>query len=301
MQAQDVVTTIQNLAFQTARVSETGGRPNNEDYCDFAQVDQFGCWVVADGLGGHNGGEMAASTAAHVVIEQFRANPEISAKALESHIAAAQEKILHLQQQDAALKTMRTTLVVLISDSRSALWAHVGDSRLYRFQSRGLISQTEDHSVPQSLVKAGEITADKIRGHVDRNRLLRSLGEPGTARPSVMTSPAPLDESDAFLLCTDGFWEHVLEIEMLADLAASATPDQWLARSVSRLRRRVRGEYDNYSALAIFYTPNQSSTSGSAGRPELDYAASNQASVAELRPNKLHGDIQLFFAREYPT
>jgi PPM family protein phosphatase len=188
-----------------------------------------------------------------MVLESFRGNSELSSSALESHIAAAQEAILTLQRQDPTVSEMRTTLVVLISDSRRALWAHVGDSRLYRFQARGLIAQTEDHSVPQSLAKAGEISPDEIRGHPDRNRLLRSLGEHGPARASVLPAPTSLCDTDSFLLCTDGFWEHVLEIEMLADLVASSTPGEWLDRAASRLRKRVAAEHDNYTAMAIFH------------------------------------------------
>lgn len=258
MHQENVAMAGQTSLFQTARLCEVGGRPNNEDFCAFLPLDNAACWVVADGLGAHNGGEIASKTAAEVVLESFRGNPEVSTMALESHIAAAQEAILKRQQQDATVMSMRTTLVVLISDSHQAVWAHVGDSRLYRFQARGLIAQTEDHSVPQSLARAGEISPDQIRGHPDRNRLLRSLGEPGDVRASVLPAPTLLCDTDAFLLCTDGFWDHVLEIEMLADLVASASPGEWLGRAACRLRRRVRGEYDNYSALAIFYMTDQS-------------------------------------------
>jgi PPM family protein phosphatase len=253
MYADRLMAAGQTNGFQTARLSDAGGRPNNEDFCALEQVDKSTCWVVADGLGGHNGGELASRTAAESVLQSFCGNPEVSSSALERHIAAAQEAILQLQQKDPAVAQMRTTLVALISDSRQALWAHVGDSRLYRFQAGGLMAQTEDHSVPQSLVKAGEIQPDQIRGHPDRNRLLRSLGEPGPARASVVAAPALLRDADAFLLCTDGFWEYVFEIEMLADLSASASPAQWLDRCASRLRKRARGEYDNYSAIAVFY------------------------------------------------
>jgi len=250
-----LITASQTSVFQTACLSKAGGRPKNEDSYGFVQVDTSACWVLADGLGAHNGGELASGTAVRTVLESFRGNPEISVSSLGSHIAAAHEAILKEQQRNAALAEMRTTLVTLISDSSHVLWANVGDSRLYRFQTRGLIAQTEDHSVPQSLVKAGEITSDQIRGHPDRNRLLRSLGEHGPLRPSVLAAPSPLNRSDAFLLCTDGFWEYVLEIEMLADLVSSSTPEEWLERSECRLRRRAGGENDNYSALAIFHTP----------------------------------------------
>jgi serine/threonine protein phosphatase PrpC len=253
MSTESLITAQQTTAFQTARLSETGGRQNNEDFCGFLRMENSTCWVVADGLGAHNGGEVASRAAAEAVLESFRGNPEMSCNALERHVTAAQDAVVKMQQQDPAVADMRTTLVTLISDSRSVIWAHVGDSRLYRFQARGLVSQTEDHSVPQSLAKAGEISPDQIRGHADRNRLLRSIGERGPARPSILPAPTPLSGTDAFLLCTDGFWEHILEIEMLADLVASASPEEWLTRAKSRLLKRASGEYDNYSALAVLY------------------------------------------------
>jgi serine/threonine protein phosphatase PrpC len=243
----------QTSVFQTARVSEVGGRPNNEDFCGFLQVNSSTCWAVADGLGSHNAGELASKAAVETVLESFRQNPELSAAAIEGHVSAAQEAILNMQRNDPATAGMRTTLVMLISDSRQALWAHIGDSRLYRFQACGLVTQTEDHSVPQSLAKAGEISPGQIRGHADRNRLLRALGDSGPARASVLATPVLLSDTDAFLLCTDGFWEYVLEIEMLADLVASSSPQGWLDRATVRLRQRAWGEYDNYTALAIFY------------------------------------------------
>jgi serine/threonine protein phosphatase PrpC len=244
--------------FETARVSETGGRPNNEDFCTFLPIEEATCWVVADGLGAHKGGELASRTAAETICQAFRTKPEVSSIALAAHIDAAQEAILDLQQKSGILD-MRTTVVVLLADSRAAIWAHVGDSRLYRFQPRGLVAQTEDHSVPMSLVKAGEISAAQIRGHADRNRLLRTLGERGAARPAVLPGPVPLAAGDAFLLCTDGFWENVLELEMAADLAASGSPEQWLDRSLFRLRKRIHQQSDNYSALAVFYAPAEGS------------------------------------------
>jgi len=253
MQAGNLTVTCQLNAFRTACLSATGGRSNNEDFCGSQQVEQSVCWAVADGLGGYNAGELASKAAVETVLQSFRVNPELTTAAIEGHINSAQGAVQTLQQRDPAMAGMRTTLVVLIGDSHRALWAHVGDSRLYHFQARGLAHQTDDHSVPQSLAKAGEISTRQIRGHPDRNRLLRSLGDPGAARPSVLPAPVLLSDGDAFLLCTDGFWEYVLETEMLADLTASSSPEEWLDRAACRLRTRAHGEFDNYSALAVFY------------------------------------------------
>jgi serine/threonine protein phosphatase PrpC len=280
--ADTLTTTDQVSAFRAARVCEPGGRSNNEDFCASVQVDDRACWVVADGLGAHKGGEIASRTAAETICESFRANPAVSRDAVAAHIAAAQEAVLKAQQHDPLMADMRTTVVVLVGDSRQVAWGHVGDSRLYRFQTRGLVAQTEDHSVPQSLVKAGELSPDEIRGHPDRNRLLRTLGERGTARPAV-TGPEPLCESDAFLLCTDGFWENVRELEMLADLASSVSPEQWLERSVRRIRKHIHEQSDNYSAVAVFYAPAGISGECAAKRPAAPEDARSVAGRREGR------------------
>ena len=247
----------QASVFQTACLSKRGGRESNQDFCRFVETGMSACWALADGLGGHHGGELASKTAVDTVVESFLTNPQVACDILERHLAAAQEAVLKRQKENPAIAQMRTTIVVLISDSRNVLWAHVGDSRLYRFQGRGLVAQTEDHSVPQALAKAGDIRPDQIRGHADRNRVLRSMGEGGPVRPAVLPAPEALSDGDAFLLCTDGYWEHILELEMLADLVASETPEEWLRRSELRLLQRASGEFDNYSAMAVFYVPRR--------------------------------------------
>jgi PPM family protein phosphatase len=242
-------------AFQTAMLSAVGGRESNQDSCDWRQVNQHACWVVADGLGGHKAGELASETAVRVVLDSFSRNPECSRHALQVYISAAQSTLRRLQEENTALTGMRTTLVALVTDSKKVLWAHIGDSRLYQFQSCRLVARTEDHSVLQVLVNSGSVSSDAVRGHSDRNRLLRSLGNSGSPQPTVLEQSRPLCVGDVFLLCTDGFWEYVLETEMLADLAASSSPEQWLERSELRLLRRVSGKHDNYSAIAVFFEP----------------------------------------------
>ena len=106
---------------------------------------------------------------------------------------------------------MQTTAVSLIIQNDLALWGHIGDTRLYYFHDGNLQKQTSDHSVPQMLVNAGEIDDSQIRYHEDRNRLLRSLGSKETIKPNLEQSATTIYPGDAFLLCTDGFWEYVLE------------------------------------------------------------------------------------------
>ena len=237
--------------FDAAQVSNPGGRDYNEDHTLTAATHDTACWVVADGLGGHGGGADASAIACQAVIASFLANPSPSPGAVQSHIRSAHQSVLAQQVAQPALARMRTTIVVLVANAVHAVWGHVGDSRLYHLRRGKILAQTKDHSVPQNLVEAGEITSEQIRHHEDRNRLLRSLGEEEVARASILPEAIPVCQGDAFLLCSDGFWEKVHELEMELDFAKSREPAEWLSYMETRLQERVDGSHDNYTAVAI--------------------------------------------------
>lgn len=240
------------MRFETAMLSNPGGRDHNEDFCDYFVGPEAACWVLADGLGGHGGGDVAAARAVGAIIEQFGRDPRVESDVLQACLQAANDRVVQEQQANPDLRGMRTTIVVLIADPVRALWAHVGDSRLYRFSGGAVAEQTEDHSVPQMMVTAGDIRPQEIRFHEDRNKLLRSLGASESFRPALRDCPLPLAAAEVFLLLSDGFWEHITETVMAAELAKSATPEEWLRRMESRVRIAAPGDFDNYSAIAVF-------------------------------------------------
>ena len=240
------------MEFKSYGISQVGGRKGNEDYFSFRNLSQYSCWVVADGLGGHGGGEVASQTAVEKILESFVAAPGLSYKTIQQYISSAQAELVMKQQQNPALSAMRTTLVVLVTDYNSVLWAHMGDSRLYYFKSGRIVMRTKDHSVPQALADAGVISNNQIRFHEDRNRVLRALGKEGDLRPEIYQLQVPVSEGDAFLLCTDGFWEHITETEMEVDLVKAKAPQHWLELMEMRYLQRIGQEQDNYTALAIF-------------------------------------------------
>ncbi len=232
-------------------ITSPGGRAENEDRCNFLALPGAVCFVAADGLGGHGGGEVAAQIAVDTVLERFAAEPSIAPESLAAALAVANAAILARQREGTALAQMRSTAVLLASDYDSAAWAHVGDSRLYHFRDGAVLRQTRDHSVPQALADAGGISADQIRFHEDRSRLRRSLGSATQSAPSVCDSPAGIEPGDAFLLCTDGFWEYVAEDVMLDELVDAAGPADWLARMEAHLCGVADGDHDNYTAIAV--------------------------------------------------
>ncbi len=235
------------LRFDTARLSHPGERAYNEDAADYRD----GCWVVADGLGGHSGGEVASRVAVEALLATWDPTAPLDHATLTNAITAATAAIHQRQAAEPGLSGMRTTLVVLATDGERALWAHIGDSRLYLLRGGRVWVQTEDHSVPQALVRAKELAPAEVRHHPDRNRLLRVVGDDKPLRPELPAAPVALQAGDAFLLCSDGFWEGVTEGEMEVALAKARDAADWLARMTLGLRRKDQPGQDNYTALAI--------------------------------------------------
>jgi serine/threonine protein phosphatase PrpC len=237
-----------------ASISSPGGRAENQDQAGDLEADGAHVWVVADGLGGHAGGARASTSAVRAILEQFRQGPGSDAKQLESAFLAAQEAIRRAQYEDPSIAGCRTTAVVLLEQRGQALWGHVGDTRLYQLRGGRVEHQTLDHSVPQALASAGEIEPEDIRRHPDRNRLLRALGGDEDPTPTLPEGGhAQLGDRDAFLLCTDGFWEYVTEADMEETLSGAADPEAWLVEMEKRLLERASGAYDNYTATAVFF------------------------------------------------
>ena len=246
------------MKIDTALITNPGGRTENQDYVLEKRIPEkdANCWIVADGLGGHIGGEVASRLAAEALSAEFEdAINNDKALKLNDWIEKAQSMLIEQQGSSEQLAAMRTTAVILAQRGLSAEWSHCGDSRLYWFSNGDLVVQSEDHSVPQALVKLGQILPQDIRLHEDRNRVTQCLGSPGGVTSS--TNPV-LDVRDgsAFILCSDGFWEYVYEPEMLIDLAKAKNAEHWLELMYGRCLERAPSDSDNCSAIVgIFKVP----------------------------------------------
>jgi PPM family protein phosphatase len=239
------------IVFETATLSAAGGRVVNEDFLGYRMAESSGCWALADGLGGHRGGDVASRLAVDAAMSSFEMNPSTSEEALNTHLFRANRAVLDGQASQAELTHMRTTIVMLIASPAAALWAHAGDSRLYWLRNGKIREQTRDDSVPQRLVDAGEISADQIRFHEDRSRLLNSIGARQEVVAANRTMPNPVEPEDAFLLASDGFWECVTEPEMENDYSATASSEEWIRMMEKRVQQRASADHDNYSAIAV--------------------------------------------------
>lgn len=232
--------------------TDPGSRKINEDCPGVSESRQSYCFFVADGLGGHGKGEIAAQTAMKAVCGTF-SEQGYTDDFFKTAYYRAQELILAEQKTRHAFSEMKTTAVSLVLHDNKAYWAHIGDSRLYIFKHNKVKFRTIDHSVPQMLALSGDIKESEIRKHPDRNRLLRVLGVKGEQPKYELGKTIRLSGIQAFLLCTDGFWELIDEESMEKLLKSSNTPDEWIEKMRKVILENGKNtEMDNFTAIAVF-------------------------------------------------
>lgn len=236
-----------NMKYMVSKLSNKGGRKQNEDNCDFTSYDDKHYLILADGLGGHSGGEIASKSAVEAAKFSLTNYDDIL-RAFED----ANQAVLLEQEKDRRLKSMRTTLVLAKIQDYKLEFGHIGDSRLYIFKKNKVSYITPDHSVTYMLYKTGQIKFKQMRKNVDRNKLLRVLGDEDTFRPEIKNEIINLNTGDSILLCTDGFWEYINESEMGKLLKKSKSTDEWLVKLEKRILKRAKNDHDNYSAIAMF-------------------------------------------------
>ncbi|MFQ8666506.1 PP2C family protein-serine/threonine phosphatase [Anaerostipes caccae] len=224
-----------------------GGRTVNEDYCSFELGSGRSSFVVADGLGGHEKGEIASELAGRFMMERLMCMDQITVESLKEALRETNQCVLDGQNQYPG---MRTTMAAVIEE-KGQLWeCHTGDSRIYLFKNRCLYFQSRDHSVVQLSAEMGDISPEQIRFHPDRSKLLKVLGDSQELKIAPPPESFALEPGDAFLLCTDGFWEYVWETEMEADLVKSETPEEWIVFMVKRVLLKAPSDHDNFTAAA---------------------------------------------------
>ena len=227
----------------------------------FTTVDPLGLWAVADGMGGHAGGEVAAQTA----IASIKAQAELSAEILRKGNGLPSEFVADLIMQahraiqervklEPSLKGMGTTVVLLLIHSLPTLTAHVahlGDSRAYLFRSGALTLLTRDHTLIEKYLERGILTHETARMHPERHVLTQALGISSPPRPSI--SSHPLERDDLLLLCSDGLTK-MLEDDDIRDICTHAQGDPIRTCDALINESLDRGGTDNVTVVVIART-----------------------------------------------
>ena len=241
------------MRFTIFQESRKGSRKVNQDRVAYTYGRDTLLLVVADGMGGHAGGEIAAQIAVRLFIERFQqeAKPVLKnpLKFLQDTLLRAHAALGSYANQFSMLETPRTTCVAVIVQAGHAYWAHVGDSRFYLFRQGGLIASTKDHSKVQYLVDQGVIGAHEVAEHPDRNKIFSCLG--GLVDPVIdLSRRTPLRGGDILVLCTDGMWSVMPPSEIATYL--TSTPILKTAPQMLREAEKRGGhDGDNLSLIAV--------------------------------------------------
>jgi PPM family protein phosphatase len=205
------------MKFTIYQNSRQGQRARNEDRLAYSYSKESLLLVLADGMGGHRHGEIAAQLAIKTLTDAFQrlAKPLLNspAKFLTDHIQQVHDMIEHLTQTQQFAESPRTTIVAAIIQRGYLYCAHVGDSRLYHLRGNHLLFRTEDHSIVQSLYKRGIITKKDMATHPYKNKIHNCIG--GKDAPKIdLSNRMELVEGDTIFLCTDGLWGCLNDTEI---------------------------------------------------------------------------------------
>jgi PPM family protein phosphatase len=241
------------MRIAVAALTERGDRVVNEDAVSFLANDDKGCFILADGAGGHGFGDIAAKAVVREMLGAFSAQPSISKEVLQRGLGLARSSLVRERCAHPGAGRMDSTVACLLVDTaeRRALWLQLGDSRIYLFRNQRAHLLTHDHSVLQSVIDAG-LHRGSVRGAPDRNRLYASVGAEDTPSDMLSAEPIEVEDGDMFLVCSDGFWDTVDEQLMEGGLRQSQNPRDWLEGLFDQGRAVSSGWGDNATALAVW-------------------------------------------------
>lgn len=250
------------MKFTIFQNSRQGPREYNQDRLAYSYSKDALLLVVADGMGGHRHGEIAAQLAVATMTEAFQrlAVPTLSspAKFLIDNIQQVHDMIDQLTQEREMLESPRTTIVAAVVQRGMLYCAHVGDSRLYHFRDGHLLYRTEDHSIVQSLYSKGIINKDEMSTHPYRHKVYSCLG--GDTPPKIdLSDRQELAEGDTILLCTDGVWGAVPDEQIKQILSGVSITDN-VTRLLNQAETVSKEQGDNMSAIGLQWGDKQSSS-----------------------------------------
>ena len=236
------------MKFSVFQVSRKGGRAKNEDRMGYCYTRESGLFVLADGMGGHPEGEVAAQLALQVIsaLYQKEARPIIkgTTEFLSLALLAAHHQIIRYASEKGMLDTPRTTVVAAILQGTGVTWVHCGDSRLYVLRDGELLTRTRDHSYLEQQ-NAGIIKVSTA----NRNILFTCLGSP--AKPVFdIAGPLTLQEGDKLMLCSDGLWGSLTDAEIVRHMALKSVSDA-VPEMVEHALRVGGPRSDNVTVLAM--------------------------------------------------
>jgi PPM family protein phosphatase len=281
------------VRFTIFQDSRQGDRTGNEDRVGYSYSRDVLLMTIADGMGGHQDGEVAAELAITEITRRFqheaRNKLRKPSEFLVSAIQSAHRAIVSHAVAHNLLECPRTTIVACIVQNGSAYWAHAGDSRLYVMRNGNLVAATQDHSRVQLMIDSGEITPEMAARHPERNKIFSCLG--GVVPPQIASSREfPLQIGDTIILSTDGFWAQI-PANILGSMLKKQTLVELLPGLLNEAHRRARGESDNLSVVAMTWENQDDLRVADTQNMEEDFASSSNTTQQLDAPGIVEEDV----------
>lgn len=227
-------------------ISEKGERPVNEDSVCVAENEKVIMCAVADGLGAHGGGDVASLTALESAIESCVKYKRLSYGKLIKIFDEMNKSVVSKQTDEVSMKT---TFAGIFFSGRKIYLSNIGDTRFYIFDDGELKCMSVDHSLSYEMVMSQGGTVNDIRNHPQRHILTSAIGVEYLRKPDIYMNK--IKETQAYLICSDGFWEYVCEDEMILKLKDTVSSDDWLNQMLKIHNENAAKWHDNYSALCV--------------------------------------------------
>ncbi|HEX7046159.1 MAG TPA: protein phosphatase 2C domain-containing protein [Gammaproteobacteria bacterium] len=242
------------MEFQTAETSLIGDREVNQDRHGILMSDAEVVLTACDGMGGHEDGEIAAQTAIDTFLAGFKEHkPALDAAPtfFKDVIEKAHRAVVRAGIKKPVDQRPRTTATLAMIAGNVAVWAHVGDSRVYHLRGNGVFNRTRDHSAVEALYQRGAITEAQMQTHPMRNFVEECLGGEADLPRIDIATPETLEAGDTLLLCTDGFWSP-LDMNIVAErLSAAEDLQDELDALALEAREHAKPHSDNVTAVAF--------------------------------------------------
>ncbi len=231
------------MRFLTHQFTDPGGREPNEDCAGSFTNGSLHAWIAADGLGGHSHGEWASAKAVGTLETAL------------SECTALDEEFIRdtFRKMNEEVKTLSgplTTAAAGFSDGETLWYGNNGDSRFIFIRNKEVLYRSNDHSIAFMAYRRGDISYEEISSHPAQNRLFHSMGFESDF-DGEFYEPVKLQPGDAFMMCTDGFWELINENEIIRALNISKNPQEWIDSMLLILKERLQPDSDNYTAVCV--------------------------------------------------
>ena len=236
----------ENSDFVTKFVTSAGDFKINKDYFAYIELDDYACWVLADGLDSATE-KMSAEIVVNSILSNFSEEPSLKKRKIKNYIKQANQRL----KEESRTMSLQSTVLVVVSDYHFVRWGYVGNTRLYHLRKEKIRSCTTDHSIAQMMLEVGDISKQQLNQHQERNNLNKYLGKDKSIKPKI-SKKVELADDDILVLCTSGFWENIMDQELKSDLAEIKGSQELVDNLETKMLSNTASNLDNYSIVSVF-------------------------------------------------